>query len=134
MSTKTVTGAAADRPAARRITTAVRDLAGDRVLGVIGALTVLVATGLSWYSQELTISFGGVVDHAATGYSLWHARELAAWLVSAGAAIGVASLVLAPTKEWRGGMLAAIAGFGISLYSFVALFTVPELGSGALVG
>src|SRR5262245_55673911 len=134
MSTNIYTGAAADRRAARRVSTAVRDLAGDRVLGIVGALTVIVATGLSWYSQELTISVGGIVDHSTTGLSLWHVRNLAAWLVCAGAVIGVAALLAAPRKEWRGGIVAAVAGFGVSLYSLVGVFTVPDLGSGALVG
>jgi hypothetical protein len=36
------------RPSAgSRAATAVRDLEGDRVIGIVGALTVVVATGLS---------------------------------------------------------------------------------------
>jgi len=31
----------------------VRDLEADRVIGIVGALTVVVATGLSWYSARM---------------------------------------------------------------------------------
>jgi hypothetical protein len=115
-----------------RLTTAVQDLAGDRVIGIVGALLVLVATGLSWYSQHVTVSAGGVVDNVSTGFSLWHVRNLAAWLVVAGAVVGVASLLLAPGKEWRGGIVAAVTGFGILVYSLVAMFVLPDLGSSAI--
>src|SRR3954471_14851097 len=115
-----------------RLTTAVRDLTGDRVIGIVGALTVLVATGLSWYSQQVSVSAGGVVDHISTGVSLWHIRDLGAWLL-VGAVIGVVSLLLAPGKEWRGGMVAAVGGFGVLVYSFVAMFAVPDLGSGSII-
>jgi len=113
---------------------AVRELESDRVIGIVGALTVVVATGLSWYSERVAITANGVVQHTQTGFTLWHVRNLAAWLLVAAAAIGVIALVLPRAKEWRGGMVAAIAGFGICVYSFVSLFTLPDLGSAALVG
>jgi hypothetical protein len=116
-----------------RFTAAVQELAGDRVIGIVGALTVLVATGLSWYSQNVSVSVGGVVDNFATGFSLWHARDLAAWLLVAGAVVGVVALLLAPEREWRGGMVAAVAGFGVVVYSVVATVDLPDLGSGAIV-
>jgi hypothetical protein len=117
-----------------RLTSAVQELAGDRVIGIVGALTVLVATGLSWYSQDVSVSAGGLVDNVATGFSLWHARDLAAWLLVAGAVVGVVALLLAPRMEWRGGMVAAVAGFGVVVYSLVATVDLPDLGSGAIVG
>jgi hypothetical protein len=116
-----------------RFTTAVQDLAGDRVIGIIGALLVLVATGLSWYSRQVSVSAGGLVENVSTGFSLWHVRNLAAWLLVGGAAIGVVSLLLGPGKEWRGGMVAAVAGFGILVYGLVAMFALPDLGSGGIV-
>ncbi|MCW2985425.1 MAG: hypothetical protein JWR63_2995 [Conexibacter sp.] len=117
-----------------RLAAAVQELAGDRVIGIVGALTVLVATGLSWYSQDVSVSAGGLVDDFATGFSLWHARDLAAWLLVAGAVVGVVALLLAPGEEWRGGMVAAVAGFGVVVYSLVATIDLPDLGSGAIVG
>jgi hypothetical protein len=111
----------------------VQNLTGDRVVGIVGALTVLVATGLSWYSQQVSVSAGGLVEHVSTGVSLWHVRNLAAWLLAGAVVVGVASLLLAAGKEWRGGMVAAVAGFGVLVYSVVAMFALPALGSGAIV-
>jgi hypothetical protein len=121
------------RPAGSRAA-AVRDLEADRVIGIVGALTVVVATGLSWYSERVAITAHGVIEHSTTGFTLWHVRSVAAWLLVAGAAIAIVALLLPRAREWRGGMVAAIAGFGISVYSLVAMFTLPDLGSAALVG
>jgi hypothetical protein len=113
---------------------ALHDLATDRVIGIVGALTVFVATGLSWYSQQVTIRFGELVDTFTTHSTLWEARNVAAWLVCIAAAIGLGSLLVTPRREQIGGTVAAVAGFGIALYGFIALFVVPESGSLALVG
>lgn len=117
-----------------RRTSAVRDLQGDRVIGIVGALTVVVATGLAWYSGTITLTAGGFVDHATTQLSLWHVHNLAAWLITIGACAGIVLLLLPSAMEWRGGMAAAVAGFGISVYSLVAIFDVPAAGSAALIG
>ena len=117
-----------------RMSRALHDLATDRVIGIVGALTVLVASGLSWYSQQVTIRFGELVDTFTTHSTLWEARNVAAWIVCVAAAIGLGSLLVTPRREQIGGMVAAVAGFGISLYGFIALFAVPESGSLALVG
>jgi hypothetical protein len=116
------------------LTSTVQNLEADRVIGIVGAALVLVATGLSWYSQRMSVSVSGLVVNSSTSDSLWHVRDLAGWLIVGGAATGVVSLLVAPGKEWRAGMLAAVAGFGILVYSVVAAFDVPNLGSGAIVG
>ncbi len=113
---------------------AVRDLEADRVLGIVGALTVVVATGLSWYSERVSIRVGGALDQSSVSFTLWHLRTLAAALLVAGAAFGVVALVLPRAREWRGGMIAAVAGFGICVYSLVAMFALPQPGSAALDG
>ena len=120
--------------AAIRMSDALRDLTTDRVIGIVGALTVFVASGLSWYSQQVTIRFGELVDTFTTHSTLWEARNLAAWLLCIAAAIGLGSLLVTPRREQIGGTVAAVAGFGISLYGFIALFVVPEPGALALVG
>jgi hypothetical protein len=120
--------------AAIRLSAAVHDLATDRVIGKVGALTVFVASGLSWYSQQVTVRFGDLVDTFTTHSTVWEVRNVAAWLVCIAAAIGLGSLLVTPRREQIGGTVAAVAGFGISLYSFIALFVVPESGSLALVG
>ena len=121
-------------PAANRAAAAVRDLETDRVIGIVGALTVVVATGLSWYSQRVSVRVSGALDESSVGFTLWHLRTVAAALLVAGAAFAVVALVLPRAREWRGGMVAAVAGFGISVYSLVAMFTLPSLGSATLVG
>jgi tryptophan-associated transmembrane protein len=120
--------------AAVRLSRAVHDLATDRVIGIVGAITVFVATGLSWYSQQVTIRFGQLVDTFTTHSTLWEARNLAAWLLCIAAAIGLGSLLVTPRREQIGGTVAAVAGFGIALYGFVALFVVPAAGSLTVVG
>ena len=113
---------------------AVRDLTTDRVIGIAGALTVFVSSGLSWYSQQVTIRFGALVDTFTTHSTLWEARNLAAWVVCIAAAIGLGSLLVTPRRARIGGTVAAVAGFGISLYGFIAPFVLPASGSLALVG
>ena len=58
------------RPTGSRAAAAVRDLEADRVIGIVGALTVVVATGLSWYSERVAITANGVLDHSSTGFTL----------------------------------------------------------------
>jgi hypothetical protein len=124
----------AEVPATPQAPGQLRDLASDRVLGIVGALTVVVATGLSWYSERISIRVNGALDESSVGVTLWHLRAVAAALLVAGAAIGVVALVLPRAREWRGGMVAAVAGFGITVYSLVAMFTLPSGGSAALLG
>jgi hypothetical protein len=120
--------------AAIRMRDALYDLTTDRVIGIVGALTVFVASGLSWYSQRVTLRFGDVVDTFTTHSTLWEARNTAAWVVCVAAAIGLGSLLVTPRRELIGGTVAAVAGFGISLYGFIALFALPAPGSLALIG
>jgi hypothetical protein len=134
MSTRTSYPAHATRRRAIRMTRAVHDLTTHRVIGIVGALTVFVATGLSWYSQQVTVRAGEFVDTFTTHSTLWEVRNVAAWLVCIAAAIGLGSLLVTPRRRQIGGTVAAVAGFGISLYGFIALFAVPESGSLALVG
>jgi hypothetical protein len=116
----------------RGLTRAVRDLTADRVLGIVGAVLVLVSTGLSWYAQRVTLTLGGLTQQTISGFSLWDVRNVAAWVLVAGAAVGVFALLLQPGREWRGGMAAAVAGLGIQVYSAVAMVDLPALASGTL--
>ena len=113
----------------RGLSQAVRDLTADRVLGIVGAGLVLVSTGLSWYAQRVTITLGGLTQQTTNGYSLWDVRNVAAWVLVAGAAIGVIALVLQASREWRGGVAAAVAGLGVVVYSVVAMVDLPALMS-----
>jgi hypothetical protein len=113
---------------------ALRNLEADRVIGIVGALTVVVATGLSWYSGKVTVTAGRFVDHATTQISLWHVHNLAAYLITIAACAGIVLLLLPIAMAWRSGMAAAVAGFGICVYSLVAMFALPEPGSAALDG
>lgn len=117
----------------RGLTQAVQDLTGDRVLGMVGAVLVLVSTGLSWYAQRVTLTFGGLTQQTTSGLSLWDVRNVAAWALVAGAAIGVLALLLHASREWRGGMVAAVAGLGVMVYGAVAIVDLPALASGTLV-
>jgi hypothetical protein len=133
-STRYPANANANTSPASRAAEAVRAVQSDRVIGIVGAVMVLVATGLSWYSRELSISVGGAVENFTSGITLWHVRSAAAWLLLIAALIGVVALVVPVVRERRGGVVAAIAGFGIIVYSVVASFDLPDLPSGALVG
>jgi hypothetical protein len=121
--------------AAIKLSAELHDLATDRVIGIVGALTVFVASGLPWYSRQTTIKFGELVDTFTTHSTLWEVRDVAAWLVCIAAALGAVSMLLVtPRREQIGAIVAAVVGFGISLYGFIALFVLPAPGSHALVG
>ncbi|HVP02101.1 MAG TPA: hypothetical protein VMT10_05985 [Solirubrobacteraceae bacterium] len=117
-------------PSRALVATAVQDLKGDRIIGIVGGLTVLVATGLSWYSAWMSSAAGS----SWVGLSLWHTRDLAAWLVLAVAVIGVLSFALTPAEERAGGVVAAVAGFAVMLYSVVTMFVTPAGGASVDVG
>jgi hypothetical protein len=76
-------------PAANRAAAAVRDLEADRVIGIVGALTVVVATGLSWYSERVSLRVSGALEASSISVTLWHLRTVAAALLVAGAASGL---------------------------------------------
>jgi hypothetical protein len=40
------------------------------VLGIVGAALVLVATGLDWYAQRVTVTFGELTRQTTTGSTL----------------------------------------------------------------
>jgi hypothetical protein len=127
MATSTPTSAASGR-----LTSAVQQLEGDRVVGLTGAVLVLVATGLDWYAQPVTVTLGELTQHSTTGSSLWDVRNVAAWALVAGAAIGAIALLLKSGREWRGGMAAAAAGLGVMVYSLVAMVDLPAVATGTL--
>jgi hypothetical protein len=106
----------------------------DRLLGIMGGVTVLVATGLPWYTRHLSVRVPGFADRYATGFTLWDVRTTASWLVVAAVAIGVAALLLPILRERTSGLVACVAGLGVIVYGLVALFVVPDLGSLAVGG
>jgi hypothetical protein len=118
----------------RRLASAVDQLQGDRVLGIVGGVTIGVATGLSWYSRQLSIALGRTVESFTSPITLWHVRGFGASMLILGAVVGVACLMLVPVRERRGGIVSAIAGFGIALFSVVSMFDLPDLPSAAIVG
>jgi hypothetical protein len=106
MATESIQSGVRRPPAASRAAAAVRDLEADRVVGLVGALTVVVATGLSWYSERVSIRVNGALYESSIGFTLWHLRTLAAALLVAGAAFAIVALVVLRAREWRGGMAA----------------------------
>jgi hypothetical protein len=106
----------------------------DRLLGIMGGLTVLVATGLPWYVRHLSVRVAGLADREATGFTIWDVRNTAAWLIVVGVAIGLIAQLLPGARERRGGLVACAAAFGVIVYGLISLFVVPDLGSMALVG
>jgi hypothetical protein len=106
----------------------------DRLLGIMGGVTVLVATGLPWYVRHLSVHVAGLADRYATGFTLWDVRNTASWLIVVGVSIGLIALLLPAARERKGGLAACAAGFGVILYGLISLFVVPDLGSMALVG
>jgi hypothetical protein len=106
----------------------------DRLLGIVGGLTVLVATGLPWYVRHLSVHVAGLADRYATSFTIWDVRNTASWLIVVGVSIGLIALLLPAARERRGGLVACTAAFGVILYGLISLFVVPDLGSIALVG
>lgn len=111
-----------------------RHLNVDRLLGIIGGVTVLVATGLPWYVRHVSVHIAGFGDRYSTGLTLWDVRNTAAWLVVAAVFIGLAAVLLPVTRERTAGLVACAAGFAVIAYGLIALFVVPDPGSAALSG
>jgi hypothetical protein len=106
----------------------------DRFVGIMGGLTVLVATGLPWYVRHLSVNVAGLANRYTTGFTIWDVRNTASWLIVVGVSIGLVALLLPAARERKGGLAACAAGFGVILYGLISLFVVPDLGSAALVG
>jgi hypothetical protein len=115
--------------ARQQFSASVRALETDRLIGIVGAVVILVSTAVAWYTREVTVTFAGSTTKSSVGVTLWDARELAAWLVTIAAVIGAIMLALPAAKEYAGGQIASVLGFGVVVYSLVSMFVLPNLGA-----
>jgi len=102
----------------------------DRLLGVIGGVTVLVATGLPWYVQHVSVHVAGFGDRYSTGLTLWDVRKTASWLLVVAVGIGLIAVLSPILRERTAGLVACAAGFAVIVYGLVALFVIPIPGLG----
>jgi hypothetical protein len=124
----------APQSARGRLSAGINALETDRVIGIVGAVVIIVATAVDWYMRKVTVTFAGSTTTSSTGLTLWNVRELAAWLVTIGAVVGAIALVLPAAKQYAGAHVAGIIGFGVLVYSFVAMFVLPDAGASAITG
>jgi hypothetical protein len=117
-----------------QLSASVKALEADRVIGIVGAVLIIVATAVAWYTREITVTFAGSTSTSSEGLTLWDVRELAAWLVTIGAVVGALALVLPTATQYRGEQIAGIIGFGVVVYSFVAMFVLPNVGASEITG
>jgi hypothetical protein len=123
-----------DQTARERFSRGVKALEGDRIIAILGAVLVIVATAVTWYSRDVTVTIGGITTNSSTGVSLWDVRELAAWLVTGGAVFGALMPFVLKVDERSAGNITAFAGFAIGVYSAISIFDMPNLGSGVIQG
>jgi hypothetical protein len=128
--TTSTTAPAPTQTAQKRPSSGSKTLEGDRIVSLLGAILVLVATALTWYSRDVAVTIGATPANSSSGFSLWDLREVAAWLIAGAAVFGALMPVVLRVDERSAGRLTVFAGLGIVLYSAVAIFQVPALGSG----
>jgi hypothetical protein len=117
-----------------QLSAGVKALEADRVIGIVGAVLIIVATAVAWYTREVTVTFAGSTTTSSAGLTLWDVRELAAWLVTIGAVVGALALVIPSARQYNGEQIAGIIGFGIVVYSFVAMFVLPDGSASEITG
>jgi hypothetical protein len=110
----------------------VKILNADLIVGLLGALLVLVATALTWYSRDVAVMIGATTTNYALGFSLWEVRDLAAWLLAGAAVLGALMPIVLKVDERAAGRLTAFAGLGIVVYSAIAIVQVPGFDSRVL--
>ena len=102
----------------------------SRVCAAVGACVALFATFLPWYSFEVVVPIGRVVQVFAVTSTLWAFTTLAPILIAAGA---VVALVLIGVSENRlAGAVTVAIGAALLAYGIVRCFDVPHLGVAAI--
>lgn len=105
-----------------------------RALGTFGAVLVVVATFVSWYSYEVLLPLRRAPHSFQVPVNLWTFDTLAAFLLLAGA-VAAAVLLNLPT-DWlprAAGIAAAAIGLAMAIYSAIRCFDIPDLGVTNLV-
>lgn len=98
------------------------------ILGIIGAVVVIIATDLPWYAHEVAVNAPGAAFTSTTSYTLWDVTTLAPVLLVIAAAVG-AVLLFAPVRSAQAaGIAAALCGLGIAAYCIIKMFDLPDLG------
>jgi hypothetical protein len=101
------------------------------VLAIVGAVVVVVATAITWYTRDVSFAsnVGGVGFASSKSYSLWDLTTLAPVLLVVGAAVG-AGLVLfsTPSSARVAALVSGLIGLGIAAYCVVKCFDIPDFG------
>jgi hypothetical protein len=106
------------------VSSRIKTLQGDRILAVLGAVLVLVATALPWYTR----------DGSAAVVSLWDARELAAWLITGAVVFAAVVLVAYTLDSAAAGSIAAFTGSAVVVYAAIAMIDAPARTSVSVGG
>jgi hypothetical protein len=101
------------------------------VLGIVGAVVVVIATDLAWYMREVAATAGGATVRftSSTSYTLWDITTLAPVLLVIAAAAGAIVLFAPQSAARTAGIAAGLLGLGISAYCVVKMFNFPDLGT-----
>jgi hypothetical protein len=99
------------------------------VLGIVGAVVVFVATAITWYTHDISVTTrpGQIGFASSKAYTLWDTTTLAPVLLVIAAAAG-AILMFVPLAGRTAGTLAGLLGLGIAAYCIVGMFELPDLG------
>jgi hypothetical protein len=101
------------------------------VLAIVGAVVVVVATAITWYTHDVSFAtnVGGVGYAASKSYSLWDLTTLAPVLLVVGAAVGAGLILFSTSSSARvAAVISGLIGLGIAAYCVVKCFDIPDFG------
>jgi hypothetical protein len=100
------------------------------IFGVIGALVVIISTDVSWYSHDAVAAGppGTTLILINASYTLWAITTVAPVLLIIAATFGAVALLVPASLTRAGGIVAAVAGAGITVYCLVRMFDFPNIG------
>jgi hypothetical protein len=101
-----------------------------RGLGAVGAIIAAFATFVAWYSFQVVLGGGGVLNVFGVPATLWGVTTLAPILLSIGAVVALFCITMSDSRA--AGAIAALIGIGITAYAIVRCFDLPSLGVRAL--
>jgi hypothetical protein len=101
------------------------------VLAIVGAVVVLIATAISWYTRDVSFAtnVGAVGYTSSKSYALWDLTTVAPVLLVVAAALGAGVLLFSTPGSTRAAAgLAGLLGLAIVAYCVVKCFDLPDFG------
>jgi hypothetical protein len=106
-------------------------LRATHVLAIVGAVIVVLATAISWYTRDVSFATdaAGVGYSSSKTYTLWDLTTLAPVLLVIAAGAGAGVVLFASSGSARpASAIAGLLGLGITAYCVVKCFDLPDFG------